>query len=164
MNVAVLHNVLIAAHTVCGLAAFGLGVRGLRPRTRDEPATFRWYLGALWLMVLFLILVVALDWPDLDLAGRSIYGALTLLGLYTAWRGWRAFRDLRGENAGWQGTYVEDVGFTLIALFDGFVIVSAIDLGAPIWFVLVIGVLGVLVGRLGVGRTKERVVAGGHAG
>jgi hypothetical protein len=46
----------------------------------------------------------------------------------------------------WRTAYVESLGFTLIALFDGFVIVSAIDLGAPIWLVLGIGVLGVLAG------------------
>jgi hypothetical protein len=47
-------------------------------------------------------------------------------------------------------------GFTLISLFDGFVIVSAIDLGSPIWLVVAIGVLGILVGRLGVLRLKAR--------
>jgi hypothetical protein len=48
------------------------------------------------------------------------------------------------------------VGFTLIALFDGFVIVRAIDLGVPIWLMLAIGALGVLAGRLDVLRLKAR--------
>jgi hypothetical protein len=38
------------------------------------------------------------------------------------------------------------VGFTLISLWDGFVIVLAIDLGAPGWLVAVLAVLGVVVG------------------
>jgi len=52
--------------------------------------------------------------------------------------------------------YVEDVGFTLIALFDGFVIVGSIDLGAPGWLVIALGVVGVLIGRLGIQRLKQR--------
>jgi hypothetical protein len=43
--------------------------------------------------------------------------------------------------------YMEHVGFTLIALWDGFVIVLAIDLGAPGWPVIVLAVLGVVVGN-----------------
>jgi hypothetical protein len=42
---------------------------------------------------------------------------------------------------------IELVGFTLIALFDGFVIVTAIDAGAPGWLVGVVAVAGVLFGR-----------------
>jgi hypothetical protein len=36
-------------------------------------------------------------------------------------------------------------GFTLIALFDGFVLIGAFDLEAPLWLVVAVGVLGVLI-------------------
>ena len=42
---------------------------------------------------------------------------------------------------------MEHIGFTLIALWDGFVVVLAIDLGAPGWLVIVLAVLGVVVGN-----------------
>jgi len=154
-----LHTALIAAHAASGIIALALGVVERRPRATDVSATFRSYLGALWLMVLLLVLVVALDWVALDLVSRLTFGALTLLALYTGWRGWHAFQQLHRRTAHWQSQYVEDVGFTLIALFDGFVIIGALDLGAPVWLVVGIGVLGVLVGRLGVGRTRQRVAA-----
>jgi len=161
-----LHTTLIAAHAASGIAAFVAGCMGLRSRARGGGGggggggvapVHRVYLGALWAMVLLLLLVVALDWPGLPLTGRIIYGALSLFALYTGWRGWHALAELRGRGAGWQGAYVDDVGFTLIVLFDGFVIIAALDLHAPIWLVLAIGVLGVVIGRRAVQRTKERV-------
>lgn len=154
-----LHSTLIAAHAASGIVAFVFGLVILRPpRLRGVPTMFYLYLATLWLMVLFLI-VVGIDWMNLDLVSRSVFGALTLLALYTGWRGWRALQNLQSRTTNWKGNYIDNVGFTLIALFDGFVIIGALDLGAPIWLVVIIGVLGVLVGRLGVHRTKERVAA-----
>jgi hypothetical protein len=153
-----LHTVLIAAHAACGIAAFALGAAALAPRRPHLPGTFPWYLGALWLMVLFLLAAVAVDWMGLDAASRALYAALALLALYMAWRGWHARRAVeRGEPGGaWREAYVDDIGFTLIALFDGFVIVGALDLGAPVWLILVVGALGILLGRFAVARTKQR--------
>ena len=51
--------------------------------------------------------------------------------------------------------YVHDVGFTLITLFEGFVIVGAIDLGAPVWVVVALAVLGVAAGRMVVDRVDR---------
>lgn len=82
-----LHNLLIAAHAVCGLAAFALGVIVRRPRSPGVSPLFWSYLGALWLMVVLLITVVAVDWGTIVLAVRVLYGALTALALYTGWRG-----------------------------------------------------------------------------
>ena len=141
-----LHAMFIYAHAACGAAAFVFGLVGLRPRAKGVPTMFRPYLGALWLMVVFLIVVVGIDWMNLGPIDRSVYGALTLLALYTGWRGWRALRNLQSRATGWKGNYIDDVGFTLIALFDGFVIISALDLGAPTWLIAIIGILGILVG------------------
>jgi len=157
VNTEALHTALIAAHAACGLAAFTFGVVALEPRTTRAPATFGWYLATPWLMVLFLVIVVALDWMGIGLPTRVLYTALLVLAGYTGWRAWRAARDLSGRADGWQIQYVVDVGFTLIALFDGFVIISALDLGAPGWLVVAIGVLGILVGRCGVQRARDRV-------
>ena len=53
--------------------------------------------------------------------------------------------------------YVDHVGFTLISLFDGFVIVSAIDLKAPGWLVGALAVLGVVVGIRTVNAVKSKL-------
>jgi hypothetical protein len=152
----VLHDLLIAAHATCAVVAFGLGLASVWWPPERAPGVFHAYLVALSLMVLFLVAVVLVDWAGLDPVKRGVFGGLLVLAGYTWWRGWQAARELGHRRGAWREAYVEDVGFTLIALFDGFVIVSAIDLGAPIWLVLAIGALGILAGRLGVLRLKAR--------
>lgn len=49
---------------------------------------------------------------------------------------------------------IDDVGFLLISLFDGFVIVTALDLGAPPWLVAAAAAGAVLVGHRLVARRK----------
>jgi hypothetical protein len=110
-------------------------------------------------LVLFLILVVALDWARLDLTGHALYGTLTLLALYIGWRGWQALQHLRSPMGSWRADDIDDVGFTLIALFDGFIIISALDLGAPVWLTLGVAALGILTGRYAVQRVQETAAA-----
>lgn len=153
------HTALIAAHGASGLVALAAGCLALRPPAQGVPALFRVYLAALWVMVLFLGAVVALDWGTLATVSRIAFGALVAFALVIGWMGWRAWQQLRRRRTGWHGAYIEDVGFTLIALFDGFVIIGALDLGAPVWLVVVSGVLGVLVGRSAISRTKMRRAA-----
>jgi hypothetical protein len=62
------------------------------------------------------------------------------------WRGWKAGKGRRLRPKGWPAAYVGDVGFTLISLFDAFVIVLTIDSGGPGWLVALLAVLGVAVG------------------
>lgn len=155
MNESLLHTVLIYGHALGGLVAFGLGCFVLRP-TLKASARFRVYLFALWAMVLLLVAALAVTWPDLPQASRFAYSALGLLALYTGTRGTQARRLLRTQTPGWRGTYIGHVGFTLISLFDGFVIVGALDLNAPGWLVGTVGVLGVAVGISAVNVVKAR--------
>jgi hypothetical protein len=158
------HTLLIGAHAVCGLVALATGIAILfrRPTPGVPSPLFRVYLGTLWLMVLFLVTVVALDWRTVPAGSKVLYGLLLLLALYVAWRGWSALQH-RGHPVGdRRAGFIEDVGFTVIALFDGFVIISALDLGAPLWLVLVIAALGVLAGRYGVQRARGLADGGAH--
>jgi len=50
--------------------------------------------------------------------------------------------------------YIGHVGFTLISLFVGFLIVGAIDLDAPGWLVGLVAVGGVVGGIVGVKKLK----------
>ena len=158
-----LHDFLIAVHTVGGAAAFLLGFFVIHPLCRGRRGVFLAYFVGLWVMALTLVPVVWLDWPHLSLASRITYVFLILLALYTGLRGELARRvrgadDVRGRYA-----YVDHVGFTLISLFDGFVIVSAIVLGVPGWLVGVAGALGVVVGVAAL-RRFQSMWAGGRAG
>ncbi len=149
-----MYILLIVLHTVAGLLAFGFGCVVIRPTEDTRGVRFRIYLGSLVALVVFLVAAIGSHWPDLSTTPRVIYVALTGLGLFMVWRAWRArTAPVQDER------YVEHVGFTLIALFDGFVIVSAIDLDAPVWLVLVIAVGGVLAGRRAIDRVKATVRA-----
>jgi hypothetical protein len=58
-----------------------------------------------------------------------------------------------------QARYIGDAGFTLIALFDGFVIISALDPGAPAWLIVRIGSAGVIDCRFIPARVQQRVAS-----
>jgi hypothetical protein len=89
---------------------------------------------------------------------RTIYGGLIVLGGYMIWRGGHAGARLRRQPEAWRRPYLDDIGFTLIALFDGFVIVLAIDLGAPVWLVIGVAIIGVAAGILSMNRVKARLI------
>jgi hypothetical protein len=120
------------------------------------PRFFRVYLGALVTMMLFMVSAIAVAWPGLGRSERLVYTGLAVLGAYMLVRAVRARGLLSRRGPGWLPRYLDDIGFTLISLFDGFVIVSAIDLGAPGWLVAVVAVAGVVVGIQGVNRAKAR--------
>lgn len=60
------------------------------------------------------------------------------------WRNIQALRVLRKTNEN-QSTVIDHIGFILISLFEGFAIVSAIDLKVPAWLIgiIAIGAVGV---------------------
>ena len=155
MSDSLLHTVLIYGHALGGLVAFGLGCLVLRPQRQEESAVFRAYFVSLWAMVALLALVVGVDWAALPPVSRMTFGGLTLLALYTGLRGWQARRLLYRQHTDWQSDYVGHVGFTLISLFDGFVIVGALDMNAPGWMVGTVGVLGVVVGISAINLVKH---------
>lgn len=55
--------------------------------------------------------------------------------------------------------FLDFVGFTLISLFDGFVIVAVLTRGGPVWLAVAAGVLGVVVGRAAMHRVATKAVA-----
>ena len=124
------HDVVIALHALAGVACFVAGASALRvssPRSR-RFLTYVVSLVAMWLF--------PLGRGCLRLASHLRGYALALCGLAWAravhdWRGTCARMRLRTQGEGWRPRYIDDVGFTLISLFDGFVIVTALDLGAP---------------------------------
>lgn len=148
-----LHDGLIAAHALSGVIAFALGV-ALALRRSRRPAETIAYALALTAMALFVTGAVILDWPSLAPAAQGVFTALLALAAYTVWRGWRArnkFTSRRREHSA-----VDDIGFTLITLFVGFVVILVNDLGGSAWLMAVLGVLAILVGRLGVGLIRVR--------
>jgi hypothetical protein len=151
------HTVLIVLHAAAALMCFAAGVLCLRVRAATA-GRFRVYFWSLVAMLVFVLAAIAVHWGELDTAARLTFAGLGLLGLYMAWRAARAGTRLRRRGPDWQPRYVDDIGFTLISLFDGFVIVTALDLGAPVWLVIVAAVAGVAGGIYAMNRVKARLV------
>jgi hypothetical protein len=157
----VLRTALITAHAISGTAAFILGVL-LAARRGHHPAQALGYLIALTLMALLVTGAVILDWPTLAPAIRGIFTALLTLATYTVWRGYQARTKLTAAGSSLPGA-LDDLSFTLITLFTGFVVILANDLGGPVWLVVTLGVLAVVVGRRLAGLIKARRLQAEHA-
>jgi hypothetical protein len=144
-----LHAIAIILHAGAGVTAFVAGCLALSPPPDTQRAhrLFGVYLLSLGLMIVFMLGAMAAHWQQLGTGEQLIFGGLFLLGLYMGWRALSARGLLRRRGEGWRLPYMEHVGFTLIALWEGFVIVLAIDLGAPAWLVAVLAVLGVVLGN-----------------
>ncbi len=146
------HTVLIAAHAAAGLAAFAAGCLALTRRSY-----FTVYLWSLVSLVVFLAAVVALDWAGLDTASRALFAALTFLGGYMIWRAVQARGLQQSTSLQQSARRIDDIGFTLVALFDGFVIILALDLGAPAWLAIVIAAAGIAGGHTTLRRLKRQL-------
>lgn len=152
-----MHDAMIVLHAAAGVVGFAaaLFVLGL------ESARSPWlavYVGGIVGMTGFVAAAVAAGWSGYDTGTRIMFGALLGLAGFMCWRAYRAVVELRTKRPGWRTRYLNHIGFTLISLFDGFVIVAAIDLGAPGWLVVLLAVAGVGVGI----ALMNRVKAGYH--
>jgi hypothetical protein len=144
------HNLLIFLHAAAAVISFGLGITLLLPLTKwrsNLSFLSKLFIGSLALMLLFLVTVVITDWTSLDTMERVIFSGLNLLGLFMVWRAFQAYQLLETTPRSWQSKYTEHIGFDLISLFEGFVIVGALDLGAPGWLVGLLAALGFVIGR-----------------
>ncbi len=155
----VMHDVLIYSHAAGGLAAFVTGCFILRPRDNVPFFGFNLYFVTLWVVVIMLLIVVLWDWSSLSGINRLVFGGLTLLAFYTGFRGWQARQAILLRKSNWKEKYIDHTGFTLISLFDGFIIVSAIDLKMPGWLVGAAGMLGIITGILIINRVKDRYLS-----
>jgi uncharacterized membrane protein YfcA len=139
---------LIICHAAAGTGAFAVGLAALRPgRARDHP----WLLPLLvWLLVAMLVSVagaMASHWNDLAGGAQATFMALLGLGLYMLHRARQAQRSANSTLSRDRRRYFDSLRFVVIALFDAFVVVTALDLGAPPWLVAALAVAAVAVGH-----------------
>ncbi len=143
------HLIMIVLHATAAVLCFIFGAWTLRPHlshhSRLTLSTF--YVGTLIAMIVFLAGAILAHVGQLEALQRGIFAGLFVLSLYILFRGTRARTVLRVQPGDWWATYVDHIGFTLISLFEGFIIVSGIDLGAPGWLTAAVAVLGVVVGN-----------------
>lgn len=151
------HVTLIVIHASSAVLAFATGlVVFVRLPASTRSPLFRLHAVSVWIAVAALIAVVILDWEHLNTARRIAFPILGVLGLYMLWRTEQARRVLASRPPGWRASFLGHVGFVLISFFDGFCIVLAIDLRAPIWVVVLAAVFGVVVGVIAIkARIKQ---------
>lgn len=149
-----LHTIFIAVHATAGTLAFVAGAVALRRGT-----LFGVYLWSMMTMVIFLVLTVAIDWADLVTAPRVVFGALGVLAVVMLGRAVLASRIRPAGAGGPSASYVEHVGFTLVALFDAFTVIAVLDAGAPLWLVVASGVIVGVVGHFVLRAVRGRLMS-----
>lgn len=150
----------ITIHAVAATIAFVLGTWMLiRVRAGNDPGRpplHLGYLGSLFLMALAVFAAVGLDWPTLRSGARAGFIALCLLAVAMVHQADRARRIARSSSSEARVAFVDRVGFTLVALFVGFAVVTSLDAGAPVWLIVLVGVLSVFGGRRAVAAARPQ--------
>lgn len=148
-----LDTIAIAVHAVAATTAFGAGLLAA-PAGRFLGV----YRGAMAVMALALVPAVLGDWSTTDPTARIVFTGLIGLAGVMVLRAELAGRRRPERTGGPTGAYLEHVGFTLIALADGFAVVAAIRAGMPGWAVGVMAVGVVAVGHGALRIAQRRLV------
>ncbi|WP_460348290.1 hypothetical protein [Actinoallomurus acanthiterrae] len=98
-------------------------------------------------MDMFLVLAIAADWAAIAPSSRLLFVLFALLELIMVGRAGRARRIRPSDNARPLAGYIDHVGFTLIALFDAFIMILVLDLSGPGWLVAGAGYAIAVAGR-----------------
>ena len=158
MDVHSLHNVLIMLHAAAAAISFFAGFfLILSLRQASNQRLFSLYLWSLVGMVVLLIGAMLVYWNEYSDTERIIFPILLGLGMFMLYRAQNANRLLKVQQKDWKLGYIEHIGFTLISLFEGFVIVTFLNAGVPGWFVALLAILGVFVGRWMIGFAQRKV-------
>ncbi len=115
-------------------------------------------------MEVFLLGAIAAEWAGLDTATRVLFGAFAVLGMFMVWRGWQAGRLRPGRSKRPSRRYVAHIGFTLIALFDAFVVIAVLNAGADVWLVVAAGLAVAVAGHFTMRAIARRVTEPAEAG
>ena len=158
MNVHSLHNILIIVHAASATLSFFAGcLLMFAPTYTSNQRLFSVYWWSLMGMVVLLMGAILVYWTEYSGTERIIFPGLLVLGIYMLYRARNANRLLKTQQNGWNHGYIEHIGFTLISLFEGFIIVGGLNSGLPGWLVALLAILGVLVGRSMIGFAQRKV-------
>jgi uncharacterized membrane protein YfcA len=108
-------------------------------------------------MVMILLGAILAYWMEYFNAERIIFPGLLVLGFYMLYRARSASRLIRTQQNNWKQSYIKQIGFTLISLFEGFIIVGGLDIGVPGWLIALIAIFGVFAVNWAIGLTQRRI-------
>lgn len=158
MDVQSLHNILIILHAATATISFFAGCLLIfAPTYISNQRLFGLYWWSLIGMVILLIGAMLVYWNEYSDTERIVFPILLGLGMFMLYRAYNASRLLKAQQNDWKLGYVEHIGFTLISLFEGFVIVTVLNAGGPGWLVALLAILGVLLGRWVIGAAQRKV-------
>ncbi len=152
---------LVVVHASAGVGGLLAGLPSLAP---PRPSDNRGWVRRLYLLFVLILLgsmaaLIAIDWTDLDMSARIAFGALSGLGAVMAFRIFRAEREASQQTANWQERYIGHVYFTYISLWEGFVILPALDLPLPQVTVPLVAIGVLAIGHFLIARYRARVFA-----
>lgn len=157
MDAQSIRGVLVSLHGAAGVIAFFAGgVLIFSRRYATDRRLFGLYWWSLIGLTTFLAGAMVAYWAHYTPASRVTFVGLFVLSLYMLYRAHRARGLLRSLPEGWQGPYIEHIGFTLISLLEGFVIVAVLNAGGAWWLVALVAVAGIYLGRRVIGAAQRR--------
>lgn len=107
-------------------------------------------------MTLLLAGAIFVHWEEYSDVEEIVFPGLLGLALFMLFRAWGAGIVSTTQQGKWKLGYVEHIGFTLISLFEGFIIVAGLNSGFAGWVVAMIAIAGLLAGRWLIGIAKQR--------
>jgi len=127
------------------------------PTYISNQRLFGLYWWSLIGMMVLLIGAMFVYWNEYSDTERIVFPILLGLGMFMLYRAHNASRLLKAQQNDWKLGYIEYIGFTLISLFEGFVIVTVLNAGGPGWLVALLAILGVFAGRWMIGLAQRRI-------
>lgn len=150
----------IILHALSGLVCFISGSLLLSARGSEKyKKALPIFIASLLGLIIFLVGAVIAHWDELDTVTRIVYGGLFFLSLYMMYRALQARRKLIASTSR-NLSYVDDVGFPLISLFNGFIIVALIDLRAHMAVVIIGAIAAAVIGGRMVKKRKQKLSSG----
>lgn len=157
MDFETVHAILVSAHALAGIFSFVIGCAIIFSRKHFfDRRSFSLYLWCLTAMVVFLAGAILIWWAEYTMVEHVAFSGLFILAVYMAYRAFEAHSLVKTQRINRKSVYLDHIGFTLIALFEGFLIVTAINLRSPKWLIALIAVVGVIAGRWTVGMAANR--------
>lgn len=151
---------LLMVHASAGVGGLITGVAALTPPALIDGRGWmrRIYLICVAALLASMVVLVTIDWDDLDAGGRVAFVALIGLGVIMGYRLARAHREAAHQRGGWRERYVDHVYFTYISLWEGFVILPALNLPLPQLAVPLAAAAVLLIGHTVIARFRARIV------
>lgn len=146
-----LHTLAVAVHALAATVALAAGVVAL-PAGRG----YGLYRAALAVAAAALPVALAAGWATTEPVLRAVFAGLVVLAAVVVVRGVRAGAHRPGPGRHPDRAWLGHVGFTLVALVDGFLVVTALRLGVTGAGLLALGAGVAAVGHLLVRGAQHR--------